>query len=109
MTHVENEMLKKYDLIANKIALTYKCIVKIIPYVMTWDWCVTKFHTNYRSESGIQPKTEAYIQSVVLKKTLESISFDRRRGLEEDDGYHQVDELVSKMALERVPTETQND
>ena len=76
---------------------------------MTWDGCVTKFHTKYRSGIGIQPKTEAYIQSVVLKKTLESISFDRRRGLEEDDGYHQVDELVSKMALERVPTETQND
>ena len=109
LTQVENEKLRKYDLIANEIALTYKCKVKIIPYVMTWDGCVTRFHTKYRTEIGIQPKTEAYIQSVVLKKTLESISFDRRRGLEEDDGYHQVDELVSKMALERVPTETQND
>ncbi|TBU12161.1 hypothetical protein CWI38_0873p0020 [Hamiltosporidium tvaerminnensis] len=52
----------------NKITLIeflfYKFSADIIPYVMTWD--------------GI-----AYIQSIVLKKTVETISIDRRRGLEE--------------------------
>ncbi|KAL4720527.1 hypothetical protein ACJJTC_010844 [Scirpophaga incertulas] len=47
----------------------------------------------------IQPKTEAYIQSLVLKKTLESISFERRHGLEEDDGHNEVEALVSKIGL----------
>ena len=98
LTQVENEKSRKYDLIANEIALSYKCKVKIIPYVMTWEGVVTKYHKKHRNEIGITPKTEAYIQSLVLKKTFESISFDRRRGIEEEDGNNEVDELVSKIA-----------
>ena len=64
---------------------------------MTWEGLVTKYHKNYRDEIGIQPRTEAYIQSLVLKKTFESISFDRRRGIEEEDGHNEVDVLVSKI------------
>ena len=70
---------------------------------MTWEDFVTKYHKKYRSEIGIQPKTEAYIQSLVLKKTLESISFERRRGLEEEDGHKEADELVCK--IQETPTE----
>ena len=73
LTLVENEKLRKYDLVANELALTYKCKVKIIPYVMTWEGLVTKYHKKHRNEIGIQPKTEVYIQSLVLKKTFESI------------------------------------
>ncbi|KAL4713348.1 hypothetical protein ACJJTC_016816 [Scirpophaga incertulas] len=65
----------------------------MIPYVITWDGLVTKYHKKYRKKIGIQPKTEAYIQSLVLKKTLESISFERRHGLEEDDGHNEVEAL----------------
>ena len=64
---------------------------------MTWDGLVTKYHKKHREEIGIESKTEAYIQSLVLKKTFESISFERRRGLEEEDGYNEVDKLVNKM------------
>ena len=64
---------------------------------MTWEGLVTKYHKNYRNEIGIEPKTEAYIQSLVLKKTFESISFDRRRGIEEEDGHNEVDTLVRKI------------
>ena len=98
LTQVENEKTRKYDLIANEISLSYKCKVKIIPYVMTWEGLVTKYHKKHRNEIGISLKTEAYIQSLVLKKTLESISFDRRRGIEEEDGHNEVDALVSKIA-----------
>ena len=98
LTQVENEKTRKYDLIANEIALSYKCKVKIIPYVLTWEGLVTRFHKKHRKEIGIESKTEAYIQSLVLKKTLESISFNRRRGLEEEDGHQEVEALVSKFA-----------
>lgn len=98
LTQVENEKTRKYDLLANEIALSYKCKVKIIPYVMTWEGLVTKYHKKHRNEIGIQPKTEAYIQSLVLKKTFESISFERRRGLEEEDGHKEVEVLMSKIA-----------
>jgi len=83
LTQVENEKHRKYDLLANEIALSYKCKVKIVPYVMTY--LVTNFHKKHIKEIDLSPKTEAYIQTVVLKKTLESISFERRRGLEEED------------------------
>ena len=58
---------------------------------------MTKYHKKHRDEIGIHPKIEAYIQSLVLKKTLESISFDRRRGIEEEDGYREIDDLVNKI------------
>ena len=74
--------------------------MKIILYVMTWEGLVTKYHKKHRDEIGITPKTEAYIQSLVLKKTFESVSFERRRGLEEEDGHNEVDELVSKITSE---------
>ena len=69
---------------------------------MTWVGLVTKYHKKHRDEIGLSAKTEAYIQSLVLKKTFESISFDHRRGIEEDDGHNEVDALVNKIA--EVPT-----
>ncbi|TBU10071.1 hypothetical protein CWI38_2048p0020, partial [Hamiltosporidium tvaerminnensis] len=79
---VETEKLRKYDLLANELGLIYKCNVEIIPYVMTWDGIVTKYHKTYVKRLQIPMNVEAYIQSIVLKKTVETISFDRRRGLE---------------------------
>jgi hypothetical protein len=82
---------RKYDSIVYELALIYKCKVKIIPYVI--------YHKKYRNEIEISNKNTAYIQSLVLKKTLESISFDRRRGIEEDDGHNEVDALVNRIAV----------
>lgn len=99
LTIVENEKLRKYDLLANELGLIYKAKTKIIPYVMTWDGVVTNYHKRYIKELEIQPSLEAYIQSVVLKKTLESISLERRRGHDEDEVgddevMHRVEKLV---------------
>ncbi|TBU07420.1 hypothetical protein CWI36_0277p0020, partial [Hamiltosporidium magnivora] len=79
---VETEKLRKYDLLAHELGLIYKCSVEIIPYVMTWDGIVTKYHKSHLKRLEIPMNVEAYIQSIVLKKTVETISFDRRRGLE---------------------------
>ena len=61
----------------------HKCTTKIIPYVLTCDGVVTKFHKSYSKQIGLSLKIEAYIQYIVLKKTLESISFDYRRNGDE--------------------------
>ena len=74
LTQVENEKSRKYDLIANELSLTFKCKVKIIPYVMTG--LVMKYHKKHRNEIEISTKTEAYIQSLVLKKAFDCISLD---------------------------------
>ncbi|KAF7682511.1 hypothetical protein TCON_2265 [Astathelohania contejeani] len=70
---VETEKKTKYDLLANELGLIYKAKTKIIPYVMTWDSVLTKYYKNYLKESNITFTIETYIQSTVLKKTLETI------------------------------------
>ena len=53
---------------------------RIIPYVMTWERITTTFHKKYRRELKIDSRTQAYIQSRVLKMTCESLSIEARRG-----------------------------
>ena len=80
---VENEKRRKYDVLANEMGAMHNCKTRIIPYVITWDGIVTKFHKSYAKEIGLTTKIESYIQFIVLKKTLESISFSYRRDGEE--------------------------
>ena len=92
---VETEKKRKYDLLANELGLIYKSSTRIIPYVMTWDGIVTRYHNRYAKLLGITSTIHAYIQSRVLRKTLECVSFDRRRGAEDIDG-----EPMGDMAVE---------
>ncbi|EQB61133.1 hypothetical protein NAPIS_ORF01293 [Vairimorpha apis BRL 01] len=63
---VENEKLRKYDLLANELGAIHEARTKIVPYVMTWDGVVTKYHKKYIRELEIKPFLEAYIQYIVL-------------------------------------------
>ncbi|KAM0686971.1 hypothetical protein COBT_001799 [Conglomerata obtusa] len=45
----------------------------------------------------IPSETEAYIQTITLKKTLELISLDRRRGIEEEDKEFEIEKSVESM------------
>ena len=94
---VENEKLRKYDLLANELGLINKCKTRIIPYVMTWDGVVTTYHKKYIRDLEIQPNVEAYIQSLVLKKTLESISLDYRRGRDENLTEEETEKAIEKL------------
>ncbi|TBU20028.1 hypothetical protein CWI38_0145p0010, partial [Hamiltosporidium tvaerminnensis] len=55
--------------LANELGLIYKFSVEIIPYVMTWDGIVTKYHKSHLKRLEIPMNVEAYIHSIVLKKT----------------------------------------
>ncbi|KAI5168711.1 hypothetical protein PAEPH01_0352 [Pancytospora epiphaga] len=68
---VETAKMHKYDVLANKLGQEYGRRTRIIPYVMTWDRVVTKYHRKHSKDIGI---TESYIQMIMLKKTLESRS-----------------------------------
>ena len=85
LTVVKSEKKRKYDVLANEMAAIHKCKAKIIPYVLTWDGIVTKVHKYYVNQIGLSPSIEAYIQYITLKKTMESISYDYRRGCEDED------------------------
>ncbi|KAI5154681.1 hypothetical protein ENBRE01_3442 [Enteropsectra breve] len=62
--------MRKYEILANKLAAETGCKTKIIPYVITWDGIVTKFHQQHIKEIGLTKHIEAYIQSQVLKKPI---------------------------------------
>ncbi|CAG5002342.1 unnamed protein product [Parnassius apollo] len=79
LQQVETEKLRKCDILANELSQIYRYSAVIIPYVLTWDGVVTNYHDIYRRKFEISDRIEAYIQSIVLKKTLESISFEFRR------------------------------
>nr|XP_013180959.1 unnamed protein product [Papilio xuthus] len=91
LQQVETEKLRKYDVLANELAQIYGFKTLIIPYVMTWDGVVSKYHDTYRRRLEISDRIQTYIQALVLRKTLESISMDFRRngdleGLISDEG-----------------------
>ena len=86
----ESEKMRKYDLLANELGTLYKCKI-IIPYVMTWDGIVSNYHKKYLKDLGVTNNIEAYIQSRVLKKTLETVSFEFRRGI--GDGFSREEEV----------------
>jgi len=73
LNNVESEKNRKYDVLANELAQMYKCKVKIVPYVMTWEGVVTNYHRKNISELSVTNRIEAYIQAKVLKSTLEGI------------------------------------
>ncbi|KAF7682499.1 hypothetical protein TCON_2274 [Astathelohania contejeani] len=94
---VETEKKRKYDLLANKLGLIYKAKTKIIAYVLTWNSVVTKYHRNYLKEINIISTIEAYIQLTVLKKTLETISLEYRRSIEDSiDVRDRVEDAVKR-------------
>ena len=99
----ETEKLHKYDFLASEISSLHKCPTKIIPYVMTWDGIVTKCHKSYVSQLGLSPNVESYIQTRVLKKTLETVSLEARRSIFDEAGDSERLEKALERMLERNP------
>lgn len=58
---------------------------KIITYVMTWDGIVTTLHKKDCKDVGLDARLDGYIQSSVLKMTLESMSFDYRGRAQDEE------------------------
>ena len=56
---------------------------------------VTRYNSSYIKEIDIHALVETYIQYKVLKKTLESVSFDRRRG--HDEQFEKEIEAIEKL------------
>ena len=98
---VETEKKRKYDILANELGAKHNCKTRIIPYVLTWDGIVTKYHNLYAKEIGLTTKIQSYIQFIVLKQTFESISFEyRREGLDVTEDYLEMVIEASKKEME---------
>ncbi|XP_029654654.1 uncharacterized protein LOC115228140 [Octopus sinensis] len=88
---VEVEKSHKYDLLASELALIHKAKVNIVPIVLTWDAIVSKYYKQYQNSLKIEYPVRAYIQTILMKKTLESMCIDYKHGMmsQEDDGFEE--------------------
>ncbi|XP_029657725.1 uncharacterized protein LOC115231995 [Octopus sinensis] len=82
LQQVEVEKLRKYDLLSKELELIYHANVKIVPIVLTWDGLVTSKFQQYAQSLNINERTHAYIQSLTIKKTLESMIVSYRNRIE---------------------------
>ena len=63
---------RKYELLSNELSLMYNgAKVTTIPVVITWDGLVTRYFKKYMSKLGVEKRLQAYIQTIVLKRTCE--------------------------------------
>ena len=87
-------------MLANELGMIYKAKTNIITYVITWDGIVTNFNKHYNNQIGISPIIEAYIQSLVLKKTLEIVYLEFRRGFEDERDFSDIIQSAIERMLE---------
>ena len=70
---------RKYEQLANELKKIHAGTkVTIIPVVMTWDCLVTRHFKRYMKQLQVKDKLVAYMQSVLLKRTCESILVDQQ-------------------------------
>ncbi|KAM0687072.1 hypothetical protein COBT_001696, partial [Conglomerata obtusa] len=86
--------MQKYDILAKELGMIYKCNSRIVPYVITWDGLMMMFYKQYCILLEIPAETDAYFQTIALKKTLELMPLDRRRGIGEEDKEFMVEKSV---------------
>jgi len=70
---------RKYEMLANELMCTYPGTrVTQIPVVMAWDGLVTNHFKRHMKQLQVSSRLQAYMQTVVLKRTCESILVDCR-------------------------------
>ncbi|EQB61073.1 hypothetical protein NAPIS_ORF01362 [Vairimorpha apis BRL 01] len=86
LQQVETEKLRKYDLLANELGLIHGCKTKIIPYVLTWDGIVTKYHVKYG-------------KALEILDRIEDISNQRRLNISENERNENLHTKIMKLTL----------
>ncbi|XP_040078325.1 uncharacterized protein LOC120850049 [Ixodes scapularis] len=89
---------RRYDVLKNELRVMYPgCKVITVPVVMIWDGLVTRNFKGYMKQLEVTDRLLAYMQSVVLKRTCESILEDRRRIQIGDWLEDEVDEMMAQL------------
>jgi hypothetical protein len=79
LASVETTKSRKYETLANELQLIYpQTKVTTVPVVLTWDGLVSPHYKRHMKTIGVPKRVQAYIQSMVIKRTTESIMIDRR-------------------------------
>ncbi|XP_029654827.1 uncharacterized protein LOC115228368 [Octopus sinensis] len=81
LKQVEVEKFHKYDFLANELGAIHRAKVKIIPFVLTWDGIVSRIFKSHLDSIAVEDRVAAYIQTLGLRKTLESMQVETRHGI----------------------------
>ena len=94
----QNEKIQKYDVLANELQGMYNLVgIKILPIIISWDGVMTKRTYDNCVYLGLAPSEIAYVQTRVLKRTLESLSLQERRSID-----NPINGLDSKLAIDNL-------
>ena len=103
LAKTELKKSQKYDLLKNELMVMYPgSQVRTIPVVMTWDGLVTRHFKGYMKQLDVNDRLMAYMQSVVLKRTCESILEDCRRIQRGDWLEEEVDAMMAQLKTEQL-------
>ncbi|XP_029656193.1 uncharacterized protein LOC115230107 [Octopus sinensis] len=98
LKQVEVEKFHKYDLLANELGAIHRAKVKIIPVVLTWDGIFSRFFKSHLD--SMEERVKTYIQTLVLRKTLECMQVETRHGISVPEEEHAVIECQLKDSSE---------
>lgn len=76
---VENEKLKKYDILTSEIAMLYIYSTKTTPYVTSWDIVVVKYYKQYFKEFTFLMEVEEYKQGIIFKNAWGANFFGEKK------------------------------
>ena len=58
---------------------------------------MTKYQKKYLKELDVSSEVEAYMQGLTLRKTLELISLEKRRGFDEDEREEMIQDSIKEL------------
>ena len=84
ISEAENDKIQKYDTLASEIQSIYKIAeVKILPLIFTWDGLISNRTARSLRYMGLAMNEIAYLQTRIIKRTLETMSLGERRSLDD--------------------------
>ncbi|EKX73433.1 reverse transcriptase domain containing protein [Theileria equi strain WA] len=87
---------RKYDVLAKELSCIHNMPACTVPIVYSWDGLVTKYHAKHLEKIAVPIKIRAYMQTRVLRTTLDSVTHDRRRGVEEREPEEKLEDIFER-------------
>lgn len=92
LRRVEVEKRNKYEELATEIGRLLKYRVEIIPFVISWDGCVTNKNKGHCRHIKMDDRLFGYVQTIVLKETYKCIVDDNLEQMESESNVCDYDE-----------------
>ncbi|AFZ81660.1 hypothetical protein BEWA_010770 [Theileria equi strain WA] len=96
VSDTESYKQRKYDVLAKELCCIHNMPACTVPIVYSWDGIVTKYHAKHLEKIALPTKIRAYMQTRVLRTTFDSVTHDRRRGVEERAPEEKLEDILER-------------